>query len=337
MQNVDMESISEKAKFWISKLIRLRSFGLSPDERLPLSHASISERTWNSTDTQGRSFLSSFERLMRHVWIWERACDGDIVLDNMTFASVNYAEASCPVGYDETPHYAWNESFEFATFENTILGVNENERTQLQRNMSDCGYTAEGWRKRTNRPRFTELIKDSDKIRRIVIGKSLEDVLSDAGDTHIPLWIPENFASFANETIAKALVTHSLPANTQALYSALKDPLDDSEVGGDLRPYYWRIDHLCAWQKIDRRIDEIYEVLWAFHSANAVLIAEKQERLALFITHLSKRAIRKGPDDEMASFARWIGRVPNVFSFSYSENWYDMPFDDEDEDLLWEW
>ena len=90
----------------------------------------------------------------------------------------------------------------------------------------------------------------------MVIKKSLEEVLSRDGDTLIPLWIPESFVTFANEMIARALVAHCLPQNTQPLYSALNSPLEDSEVARDLRPFYWKIDDLCAWQKIDRRIDE---------------------------------------------------------------------------------
>ena len=90
----------------------------------------------------------------------------------------------------------------------------------------------------------------------MVIKKSLEKVLSPDGDTLIPLWIPESFVTFANEMIARALAAHCLPQNTPPLYSALHDPLEDSEVAGDLRPFYWKIDDVCAWQKIDRRIDE---------------------------------------------------------------------------------
>jgi len=326
MQCTDMTLISEKAKHWITKLLKSQVYELVD----PLTHSFISERSWNSTDTQGRSCLSSFERLMRHVWLWEYACDSDVILDNTTFASVDYAEMSSPVGYDETPHYAWDENFRFADFEAAILKVNHRELIQFRENMSDCGYAAESWRRNSDRPSFTELVKDSEKIRRMVIKESLEEVLSPDGDTLIPLWIPESFVTFANEMISRALVAHCLPQNTQPLYSALNNPLEDSQVAGDLRPFYWKIDDLCAWQKIDRRIDEIYEVLWAFRSAHAVVIAE--QRLALFITELSKRAIRKGPDDEIASFARWIGRVPNIMRFSYSGNWYEIV-----EESGWKW
>ena len=64
---------------------------------------------------------------------------------------------SNPVGYDETPHYAWNESFRFANFEAAILEVNHHELAQFQKNMSECGYTAESWRRNTNREPDIEL------------------------------------------------------------------------------------------------------------------------------------------------------------------------------------
>ncbi|KAF8328782.1 uncharacterized protein EI90DRAFT_3125526 [Cantharellus anzutake] len=334
MQHTDMNRISRNSECWITKLLNIRFFNGNPlDLKGPkpaLSHASISEISWNSTDTQGRSCLSSFERLMRHVWLWGRA------LDNTTFASVDYTENSSPVGYDETPHYAWNEKFKFADFESAIFHVNEKELDQLENNMSECGYPTRwnGLHPRAG-SRFEEIVVDANKVGRMVIGKSLEKVLGSEGDFLIPLWLPEDFVSFANETIKNSLAAHHLPVDIEPLCLISNQPLQDTDASGNLRPYYWHIDRVCAWQKIDRRIDEIFEVLWAFHSANATLAALPEERMLSFITQLSKRAIRKGPDDEMASFARWVGRVPGQMRFSYSDNWYNMEYNDEDDEWAW--
>jgi hypothetical protein len=60
-----------------------------------------------------------------------------------------------------------------------------------------------------------------------------------------------------------------------------------------------------------------YEVLWSFHAANAVLDATYDDRIAMLVTQLSKRAIRKTPEDEFASFARWVGRVPIRIGYGY--------------------
>lgn len=43
-----------------------------------MTHESITERKQGSTDPAGRSALQGFGRLMRHVALWERACQGDI-------------------------------------------------------------------------------------------------------------------------------------------------------------------------------------------------------------------------------------------------------------------
>jgi hypothetical protein len=51
--------------------------------------------------------------------------------------------------------------------------------------------------------------------------------------------------------------------------------------------------------------------------------AEYDTRLKIFVTNLSKRAIRKRPDDESEAFARWVGRTPIAIGFTYKQEWYD--------------
>ena len=64
---------------------------------------------------------------------------------------------SNPVGYDETPHYAWDKSFKFSKFEAAIRKVNNRELVQFHKNMSDCGYAAESWRRISGREPDIEL------------------------------------------------------------------------------------------------------------------------------------------------------------------------------------
>lgn len=59
--------------------------------------------------------------------------------DNTDFASVNYDEASGPVGYEEGPQYPWDENFVIKRFRGVIEGVNTRETGQLERNLSDLG------------------------------------------------------------------------------------------------------------------------------------------------------------------------------------------------------
>lgn len=70
--------------------------------------------------------------------------------------------------------------------------------------------------------------------------------------------------------------------------------------------------------------DRMYEVLWCFHRANAKLVARMD---CVFITHLSKRVIRRVPEDEYKSFARWVGRRPmRVDRATQSEQWVNFGF-----------
>ncbi|KAF9018765.1 hypothetical protein BDP27DRAFT_1355325 [Rhodocollybia butyracea] len=73
----------------------------------------------------------------------------------------------------------------------------------------------------------------------------------------------------------------------------------------------WRLNKVLNWQMVDRRIDEVREVLWAFHRANErLLVPELAERIDFLRTNLSKRAIRISEKDENLAFVRWVGREP---------------------------
>jgi hypothetical protein len=62
-----------------------------------------------------------------------------------------------------------------------------------------------------------------------------------------------------------------------------------------------------------------FEILWAFRSANHDLAVEAFSRADRLVTQLSKRAIRRSPEDEYIAFARWVGKVPIPIGFSYSQ------------------
>lgn len=50
------------------------------DERVPqVDHEDLVDKRQRSTDPAGRSALQNFERLMRHVALWEHACRREIV------------------------------------------------------------------------------------------------------------------------------------------------------------------------------------------------------------------------------------------------------------------
>lgn len=99
-------------------------------------------------------------------------------------------------------------------------------------------------------------------IRRMILGKTLSEVLSSAGDSVIPVFLPLPIIDRCNELILGALKDHNIPASEPPITLALRPhlQLQWTELQGtgenNLVPSFWRINAICAWQLIDRRIDE---------------------------------------------------------------------------------
>ncbi|KIK54676.1 hypothetical protein GYMLUDRAFT_1022404 [Collybiopsis luxurians FD-317 M1] len=82
---------------------------------------------------------------------------------------------------------------------------------------------------------------------------------------------------------------------------------------------------------MDRRIDEVRELLWAFHRANERLFPEYKNRIDILRTNISKRAIRTSETDESRAFVRWVARKPHLKNAKVN-----MIFNYADGDLSWE-
>ena len=77
-------------------------------------------------------------------------------------------------------------------------------------------------------------------------------------DFSIFVFIPASFQTFANALVQEALLDHKLDAIT-LLESALKPGklFRTGSSGTELVLVRWTIGAICAWQLIDRRIDEL--------------------------------------------------------------------------------
>ncbi|KAF9521015.1 hypothetical protein BS47DRAFT_1480977 [Hydnum rufescens UP504] len=129
-----------------------------------------------------------------------------------------------------------------------------------------------------------------------------------------PCFLASDLILYVNDLVADALKDHGRSYDKPILVPAL---VNDEILNMNLTFVYCHIDPILAWHQIDRWIEEAYEVLWSFHAANAVLDATYDDRVAMLVTQLSKRAIRKTPEDEFASFPRWVGRVPIPIHIGY--------------------
>lgn len=263
---------------------------------------------------------------MRHVALWKAGLAGRIRLDSTVFASVDYDQDStmnAPLGYDDIPEkYAWDSRFKLKTLKSIAKYANDRESSHLHESIRDHNTS------------ISVDEKSMSDVRRVHFSDSLEDALGAEGDLIIPLFVPPKFISFANNLLQTAFKEHGLLSDNAPLpltafsrprhgggSSGGSDESDEDEdqyeedEDGDpsLDLALWRVNNLTAWQQVDRRIDEVYECLWSFHFGNATFQTEPNERFKLFVTHLSRRAIREKPEDEYESFARWIGRqVPSA-------------------------
>lgn len=112
-----------------------------------------------------------------------------------------------------------------------------------------------------NRLVYTAQTKTPESIQRIILADTLADVLGPEGDTIIPLFLPTQVVSFANDTISKVLEELSLPNThkplTDVLVTSEEDgPSNGNRLWGTEDIVHWRINAITVWQLIDRRIDE---------------------------------------------------------------------------------
>ncbi|KAF9029392.1 hypothetical protein BDP27DRAFT_1349689 [Rhodocollybia butyracea] len=227
---------------------------------------------------QGRSCLTGFELFMRHVALWEMEQAGEIDIRGHVFAEDVYNNIG-QVAYDDTPSkYEWDENFNIKDFIESIDRYN------------DCELQSPELEWRNHRLKFP----------------TVQRVTHASHDVVIPVVTTEEFVTFANASVVEALEMKGILGNEKIIPLTVLDHDGKHEV-----LTVWRLNKVLNWQMVDRRIDEVREVLWAFHRANErLLVPELAERIDFLRTNLSKRAIRISEKDENLAFVRWVGREP---------------------------
>lgn len=95
---------------------------------------------------------------------------------------------------------------------------------------------------------------------RISYASTIKAILAKPKDIILPVFLPSDFAAFANDTVRAAMKEHGI-----AVYTILTpaSPLDVKQIvvaadsGSDVHGLFlWRIDKHVMWQQLDRRIDE---------------------------------------------------------------------------------
>ncbi|KAF7338483.1 hypothetical protein MVEN_02074300 [Mycena venus] len=299
---VSVSKLAAAARAWTSRVVRkyiqaghdntpfhwpYKAYQPAKSDKPVFSHAMLESYHQVTSEPLGRSCLTGFTLFMRHVALWELEVEGKISIYEDLWATDTYGEGARKALDDH----------------------NRQESQVAQWNTYD---------------RYGKLPLPA---ARITYGDSVEQVLLPKNDILIPLTLDWSFFKFANSNIVSALqrakksgelddsdCVAPLTLVGDALPGEDEETIDDVEVIA-----LWRLSKVLNWQMLDRRIDEIREVLWAYHRANERLIAEEDTRQQFLLTNISKRAIRTTVEDEhealgcfifRSPLARWVARKP---------------------------
>jgi hypothetical protein len=248
------------------------------------------------TDHNNPRLLATFNSFMCAVRLWEL----DIKDTTPSYAQFPNTVASSGdaelTGYSDVIKYTWNESFD----PNHIISAIRKLNSRTSKWISNL-YMRLYWPD----PEIPQVI-----ARRLSVGGSLQQVLDPAeGDAVLPFWLPVGLADYANQVISDVRREHSGSSdfeNTPALQLQRRST-GQAVVTGNFALYTWTIDSITMWQLLDRRLDEVFAILWSFYRATT--INDKSTRppdASVFIKEMSRRVIRGKEDDEFLAFAKWV-------------------------------
>ncbi|KAK0458461.1 uncharacterized protein EV420DRAFT_1542382 [Desarmillaria tabescens] len=253
------------------------------------THALLESNMQRSSEPLGRSCLTGFSLFMRHVALWEEEVKGKIMIYDKYWAENTYGNGFAHSSYDDSPEYEWNESFNLEDFSASIDSFNDREIKGFTEAYESIEWSRDGPIKVSNAARVT-------------YGASVDEALSKEKDIRIPLILKKKFVDFVNTMVLKALEEAGIKGSLPLLETVGTNDSDEE------RAFMWRLNDILNWQMIDRRIDEIREMLWAFHRGNDQ--AQYEERIYHVMEQISKRAIRTSVEEEMEAFVIWVGRKP---------------------------
>ncbi|KAJ7611561.1 hypothetical protein DFH06DRAFT_1244477 [Mycena polygramma] len=286
---LDTDKIAASSRWWTKKVM---------DEILeyhptkPVSHLDLENKYQLSAEPGGRSCLTGFSLFMRHVALWDMEQAGT------KWASTDYGDApESGLTYDDTPSYTWGPRFNILEFQYQIDVFNVRQILEWRKDRFMTQHGLDG--------------DEFDSADRLTYGVTATAVLDYAHDVVLPVLLPCKFAAFANKLVGEAQAAAGLqvsmiltPAVKAHRHLVVDAESDDTTEG----VFLWRIGRELMWQQLDRKIDEVFEALWAFYRINDRTFADAQ--MLRLMTQLSKRAIRPTVEDEFDAFARWVGRKP---------------------------
>ncbi|KAJ7165237.1 hypothetical protein C8R46DRAFT_900610 [Mycena filopes] len=288
--SVNVSFLAEEARSWTHQRRALvTELGFNSFVRSDLN-TPISERSGP---------LSNFTSFMRHVAFWEMGQNtSDVVIEQDNWASTSYEDACSLIIFYSTKRYSWDAGFHPAKFASHILQSNIHDidkwltndlNGRLQRLGLVCG-------------------DELESARRMVSASNVKDLLLPRNDIRMPIVLPVDFAVYANNLVREAVVEAGLKETRilEPVGHGYDIALERRSTTPNEGLFLWTIEPHLMWQHTDRRIDEVFEVLFAFRRANKRL--EENDQLKRFTAELSRRQSRGV--DECPAFRRWVSEIP---------------------------
>ncbi|KAF8287611.1 hypothetical protein DL93DRAFT_2092212 [Clavulina sp. PMI_390] len=316
-----LEHIAFRAAEWTQKAIE--KYGHSAQ----WTHAMLEDRAIVTSEPGERSCLTRFELLMRHVELWREHVNGNIMLSDEVWASNNYDVG--PTGYDDSPVYTWGKGFNLEGLKRALEEYNEKDARNFRATYSEMPTDHSG----DSDPKPLE---ETGQTRRVCYAPDASSLLQPQGDVVLLFFASPGFADFANGLVKEALREHSLPVpeNEEIIEVLGSWDLEDREK--ELEALRWRINSILGWQQIDRRIDEVSEILWSFYRSYGEARLQMDDTQRKFLTEVARRAIRPSPTDEYEAFGVWVMRGAPRIGYSYGgegQGFFGWTSDEDDDDI----
>ncbi|KAG8866815.1 hypothetical protein FRC20_007474 [Serendipita sp. 405] len=293
------------------------------DNNVPVfTHTLFDTVAQASSEPLNRSCLTGFELFYRHVGLFEAEAAGKCVIEPNVWASTTYEEAYFSSTYNDLPNYVWDETFLIKEF------VEKLDRFNLdQTNRSEQGLEAV--------ETDIEEVAGDPVVRRIVHGTTIDEVFEN--DVQMLVWMPEDFASFVREMVGQVAKERDMELQSDFISELGRLP-SANEEGSDLVYYKVKIDTVMMWQQVDRRLDEIFELIWSILFSHDLMQVPPEDRFRALELQISRRALRSKSENEFLDFALWVARDPGPISgSSYGAMgqgfWWEAFPDDEDEEV----
>jgi len=241
-----------------------------------IPHAKFSDMDTYRLGTRayGHRGIPGFELLLRHEAVWRFEQQDLVTIDYDSLASVAYDGDT----YDDLPKYKWNKNFSPEDYGKQVDAHNGTLFSEFLDLLAIgiYGQPQDYWSRTRIEPRQ---LKDylTRRIRRMTHSQDIGELL-DRFQITIPISVPYDLELYIQETFTDALKEAGFPENEK---HDILIPVHKPGTGGGSLPdlkesthyniRYWTVDSTLAFAGIHRKIDEIYEVLWTFHTVSRAL------------------------------------------------------------------